>query len=68
VRGPRPAVVVLRRLMADALEGVNNLGHCAFRTDTRDIDIMAKLNTDARKELPATAFAEQKKPRLSGGG
>jgi hypothetical protein len=54
--------------MADALEGVNNLGHCAFRTDTRDIDIMAKLNTDARKELPATAFAEQKKPRLSGGG
>jgi hypothetical protein len=47
--------------MADAPEGVNNLGHCAFRTDTREIDIMAKLNTDARKKLSTKDFAEPKK-------
>lgn len=48
-------------MMADALEGVNNLRHCAFRTDTREIDIMAKLNTDARKKLSTKDFAEPKK-------
>jgi hypothetical protein len=29
--------------------------------DTREIDIMAKLNTDARNKLPARDFAEPKK-------
>jgi hypothetical protein len=29
--------------------------------DTREIDIMAKLNTDARNKLPAKDFAEPKK-------
>jgi hypothetical protein len=39
---------------------VNYLSSRALDLDTRDIDIMAKLNADARKKLPATVFAEPK--------